>query len=161
MSELKHIISLRIENSIRNAVQATASRFYVRESDIYRFAVNYTLKRFKCLHEDDFSGSDLLHLMLDIREELIGSLSLKKNQLFNILNGNNVHPDKFVAMSDIELLLTPQHLLKQRLQKVDDKPRSDVDSETWLKQYLLEKYQSPSFQDSSATHTQSSNCSQT
>ena len=116
MSELKHIISLRIENSIRNAVQATASRFYVRESDIYRFAVNYTLKRFKCLHEDDFSGSDLLHLMLDIREEIIGSLSLNKNQLFNILNGNNVHLDKFVAMSDIELLLTPQHLIKEYAQ---------------------------------------------
>jgi hypothetical protein len=157
LSELKHIISLRIENSIRNAVQATASRFYVRESDIYRFAINYMLKRFKCLHEDDFSGSDLLPLMLDIREELIGSLSLKKHQLFNILNGNNVHPDKFVAMSDIELLLTPQHLVKQRLQKIDDSPQSDVDTETWLKQYLLEKYQSPSFQDSSDTQTQSSN----
>lgn len=157
MSELKHIISLRIENSIRNAIQATASRFYVRESDIYRFAINYMLKRFKCLHEDDFSGSDLLPLMLDIREELLSSLSLKKHQLFNILNGNNVHPDKFVAMSDIELLLTPKHLLKQRLQKIDESPRPDIDTETWLKEYLLEKYQTLTLQESSATQTQSSN----
>ncbi|MGD7034434.1 hypothetical protein [Methylotuvimicrobium buryatense] len=142
MSELKHIISLRIENSLRNAVQVTASRFYVRESDIYRFAINYMLKRLRCLHEDDFTGSDLLPLMLDIREDLIDSLSLKKHQLFNIMNGNNTHPDKFVAMSDIELLLTPRHLLKQRLLKIDDTLRSDVDSETWLRDYLLEKYQS-------------------
>lgn len=143
MSELKHIISLRLENSIRTAVQATASRLYVRESDIYRFAVNYMLKRFKCMHEDHITGSDLLPLMLEIREELISSLSLKKHQLFNILNGNNTHPDKFIAMSDIELLLSPPHLLKQRLQRVDDKQRKDNDPELWLKDYLLEKYREP------------------
>ena len=108
------------------------------------------------MHEDDFTGSDLLPLMLDIREELIDSLSLKKHQLFNIMNGNNTHPDKFVAMSDIELLLTPRHLLKQRLQKIDDTPRTDIDAETWLKQYLLEKYQSLPLQESPALQPQSS-----
>ena len=140
MSEIKQIVSLRIENSNRLAVQATASRLYVRESDIYRFAVDYLLNRFSCLLDEATAGSDLLPFFLDIRSEINQSLDLKKHQLFKIINGNATHPDKFVAMADIELLLMPQHLLKQRLVKVAPQDEKNLDVDIWLKNYLLNKY---------------------
>lgn len=141
MNELKQIISLRLVDSDRAAVQAIASRLFVRESDIYRFAINYLLNRFSCLFDDAYTGSDLLPAMLEIRAEINHTLGLKRHQLEKIINGNNLNPDKYVAMCDIELLLMPQHLLKQRLVKLDDPAKSQTDVETWLKDYLTEKYQ--------------------
>lgn len=140
MNELKQIISLRLVDSDRAAVQAIASRLYVRESDIYRFAINYLLNRFSCLFDTSYTGSDLLPAMLEIRSEINHTLGLKRHQLEKIINGNNLHPDKYVAMSDIELLLLPQHLLRQRLMKLDESPKNNTDVETWLKVYLTEKY---------------------
>ena len=139
MNELKQIISLRMVDSDRAAVQAIASRLFVRESDIYRFAINYLLNRFSCLLDETCTGSDLLPALLEIRAEINHTLGLKRHQLEKIINGSNLHPDKYVAMLDIELLLLPQHLLKQRLMKLDEIPR-DADVETWLKLYLTEKY---------------------
>jgi len=52
LNELKQIISLRLVDSDRAAVQAIASRLFVRESDIYRFAINYLLNRFGCLFDE-------------------------------------------------------------------------------------------------------------
>jgi len=140
LNELKQIISLRLIDSDRAAVQAIASRLFVRESDIYRFAINYLLNRFSCLFDDSCTGSDLLPAMLEIRAEINHTLGLKRHQLERIFNGNNLHPDKYVAMADIELLLMPQHLLKQRLMRQDETPRANIDVETWLKLYLTEKY---------------------
>ena len=140
MNDLKQIISLRLGDSDRAAVQAIASRLFVRESDVYRFAINYMLNRFSCLFDDTCTGSDLLMAMLEIRTEINHTLGLKRHQLEKIINGNNLHPDKYVAMSDIELLLMPQHLLKQRLMKLDEISRPHSDPETWLKTYLIEKY---------------------
>lgn len=140
MNELKQIISLRLVDSDRAAVQAIASRLFVRESDIYRFAINYLLNRFSCLFDESCTGSDLLPAMLEIRAEINHTLGLKRHQLEKIINGNNLHPDKYVAMSDVELLLMPQHILKQRLMKLDETPRIPTDVETWLKLYLTEKY---------------------
>lgn len=141
MNELKQIISLRLVDSDRAAVQAIASRLFVRESDIYRFAINYLLNRFSCLFDDSYTGSDLLPAMLEIRAEINHTLGLKRHQLEKIINGNNVNPDKYVAMCDIELLLMPQHLLRQRLAKLGEAPKNQADVEAWLKDYLTEKYQ--------------------
>ena len=141
MNELKQIISLRLVDSDRAAVQAIASRLFVRESDIYRFAINYLLNRFGCLFDETCTGSDLLPAILEIRAEIHHTLGLKRHQLEKIINGSNQHPDKYVAMSDIELLLMPQHILKQRLMKLDESARSaPSDVEAWLKEYLTEKY---------------------
>jgi hypothetical protein len=140
LNELNQTISLRLNDSDRTAVQAIASRLFVRESDIYRFAINYMINRFSCLFDDSYTGSDLLPVMLDIRAEINHTLGLKRHQLEKIINGNNLHPDKYVAMSDIELLVMPQHLLKQRLQKLDDTARNTIDVELWLNMYLTEKY---------------------
>jgi hypothetical protein len=140
LNELKQTISLRLIDSDRTAIQAIASRLFVRESEIYRFAINYLLNRFSCLLDDTCTGSDLLPAMLEIRAEINHTLGLKRHQLERIINGNNLDPDKYVAMTDIELLLMPQHILKQRLMKQDETPRAAIDVETWLKLYLTEKY---------------------
>jgi hypothetical protein len=138
--ELKQMISLRLVESDRTAIQAVASRLFVRESDIYRLAINYLLGEFSCLLDENSTGSDLLLAMCEIRAELNHTLGLKKHQLEKIINGNNLHPDKYVAMSDIELLLMPQHLLKQHLTKVFDNPKNKLNLEDWLKEYITEKY---------------------
>jgi hypothetical protein len=141
LNELKQIISLRIIDNDRTAIQAIASRLFVRESDIYRFAINYMLNRFSCLFDNSCTGSDLLLTMLEIRGEINHTFGLKKHQLEKIINGNNLHPDKYVAMCDIELLLMPLHLVKQRLMKLDEASKNNsLDTEVWLKLYLAEKY---------------------
>ena len=140
MNDIKHIVSLRIINSDRAAVQAIASRLFVRESDVYRFSINFMLNRFQCLFDDACTGSDLLPALLEIRAEINHSLGLKRNQLEKIINGSNINPEKYVAMCDIELLLLPYHLLKQRLSKLDGTFRGHLDAEVWLKAYLTDKY---------------------
>ncbi len=140
MNDIKHIVSLRIINSDRAAVQAIASRLFVRESDVYRFSINFMLNRFQCLFDDSCTGSDLLPALLEIRAEINHSLGMKRNQLEKIINGSNINPEKYVAMCDIELLLVPAHLLKQRLSKLDNTFRGHLDAEAWLKAYLTDKY---------------------
>ena len=140
MNDLKQLISLRLVESDRAAVQAIASRLFVRESDIYRFAISYLLNRFNCLFDDTCTGSDLLLALVEIRAELNLTLGLKKHQLEKIINGNNLHPDKYVAMSDIELLVLPQHLLRQQLLKLGHIPNQSLNIDEWLKDYLTEKY---------------------
>ena len=140
MNDLKQLISLRLVESDRAAVQAIASRLFVRESDIYRFAISYLLNRFNCLFDDTCTGSDLLLALVEIKAELNLTLGLKKHQLEKIINGNNLHPDKYVAMSDIELLVLPQHLLRQQLLKLGHIPNQSLNIDEWLKDYLTEKY---------------------
>ena len=135
------MISLRLVDSDRAAVQAIATRLFVRESDVYRFAINYLLNRFGCFFDETCTGSDLLLALIEIRAELNHTLGLKKLQLEKIINGNNLHADKYVAMCDIELLLMPQHLLKQQLIKLHATPTNKLDVEEWFKDYIAEKYQ--------------------
>ena len=141
VSEKKHIVSMRLNNNDRNAIQMMASRLFVRESELYRFAVNILLERMHKLHDPDSKGSDLLPLFIELREEINRNLGLKRQQLFKIVNNGNAHPDKFVAMADIELLVLPQHLLRQRLLQIEDAlVLKQHDVSAWLESYLVDKY---------------------
>lgn len=141
LNDKKHIVSMRLNNADRSAVRSTAARLFVRESELYRFAVYHLMHRLHKLHDESCSGSDLLPLFLEFKEELNQHLNLKKHQLFKIFNGKNTSPDKFVAMSDIELLLLPQHVVRQRLQQiVDAVPFKHANTSSWLEGYLLKKY---------------------
>jgi hypothetical protein len=141
VGEKKHIVSMRLNNIDRNAIQTVASRLFVRESELYRFAVNNLLNRLHKLHDLNCTGSDLLPLFIEFREELVLNLGLKKQQLFTIINSGNAHPDKFVSMSDIELLLLPQHLVRQRLLQIDEALAiKQIDIGAWLESYFVGKY---------------------
>jgi hypothetical protein len=132
---------MRLNNSDRIAVRSTAARLFVRESELYRFAVYHLLNRLHKLHDESCTGSDLLPLFLEFREELNIHLGLKKHQLFKIFNCKNTTPDKFVAMADIELLLLPHHAVRQRLlQTSDAAAQKQSATDAWLKNYLVEKY---------------------
>lgn len=132
---------MRLNNADRIAVRSTAARLFVRESELYRFAVYHLLNRLHRLHDESCTGSDLLPLFLEFREELNIHLGLKKHQLFKIFNGKNTAPDKFVAMSDIELLLLPHHAVRQRLQQTSDAAGlRQTATGAWLESYLREKY---------------------
>ena len=142
LNDKKQIVSMRLNNADRNAVRSTAARLFVRESELYRFAVYHLLNRLHKLHDESCSGSDLLPLFLEIREELTQQLGLKKHQLFKIFNGKNTAAEKFVAMADIELLLLPLHVVRQRLQQTSDAlPLKQSNTGAWLEAYLSKKYE--------------------
>lgn len=141
LDDKKQIVSMRLNNADRIAVRSTAARLFVRESELYRFAVYHLLNRLHKLHDDSCTGSDLLPLFLEFREELNIHLGLKKHQLFKIFNCKNTTPDKFVAMADIELLLLPHHAVRQRLQQTNEAAtQRQAGTDAWLKSYLSEKY---------------------
>jgi hypothetical protein len=140
-NDKKYIVSMRLNNNDRMAIRAMASRLFVRESELYRCAVNNLLNCLDKLIDSDCTGSDLLPLFIEFRLELIQGLGLQKQQMFNIINSGNIHPDKFVAMADIELLLLPQHLVRQRLLQTEGAlvvKQNDIDA--WLEDYLVKKY---------------------
>ena len=139
--EKKQIVSMRLNNNDRNAIQTIASRLFVREAELYRFAVNNLLNRMHHLHNMDCTGSDLLPLFIEFREELNQNLGLKKQQLYKVINNGNAHPDKFVSMADIELLLLPLHQVRQRLLQTEAAlifKKNDINA--WLESYFVEKY---------------------
>ncbi|MBK8815269.1 MAG: hypothetical protein IPN42_07050 [Methylococcaceae bacterium] len=144
MNDSKQMISVRLVESDRIAIKAIANRLLIRESDVYRFAVNYFLSRFDCLGNPDYQGSDLLLPFCEIRHELLQTLSMKKHLLERIFNNSAVNPDKYVAMSDIELLLLPSHLLRQRLLKLHPNPatvmKDHIGVDQYLKEYFIYKY---------------------
>lgn len=140
MKDAKQMISVRIDEDDRLAVQALANRLYVRESDIYRFAINHLIHHYHCLLDFDCCGGDLLIQLIDIRYELINTLGLRKHQLEKIINNGNCQPEKYVSMADMELFFMPSHILKQHLLKLYASPQDKVNLESWLKEYLSNKY---------------------
>lgn len=139
--ERKNIVSMRIANDDRLSVQSLASRLFIRESDIYRLAINQLLVRFDKLLDSSCKGKDLLPLFLELREELNLNVGFKKNQLYNILNCKETSPTNYVSMADIELLLLPQHAIRQRLSRMTESLSFKTsNTELWLKNYLLNKY---------------------
>jgi hypothetical protein len=86
----------------------------------------------------------LLPIFLEFKEELHSHLGLKKHQLFKIMNGKNTAANKFVSMADIELLLMPEHGVRQRLQLTKDAADTKTaDTAVWLEDYLIKKYALP------------------
>ena len=153
-SDKKYIVSMRLNNKDRNSIQSVATRLFVRESELYRFAINTLLDRMKSLTDSGCTGSDLLPLFIEFREEFNENLGLKKQQLFKIVNTGNAHPDKFVGMADIELLVLSHPLLRQRLlQTPDALAYKDNDINAWLQKYLMSKYQMTQFNDTNEFET--------
>lgn len=140
-NEKKHIVSMRLTNNDRSNIQILSSRLYLRESALYRFAINSLLTRMTHLNDEDRSGSDLLPVFIELKDEINEHLKLKKQQLYKIINASNANPDKFVDMEDIELLVLPPHLMRKHLLLIDDAIAfKNKDINLWLKNYLTDKY---------------------
>lgn len=153
LDDVKHVVSVRLNTTDRTAVRFTAARLFVRESKLYRFAIDHLLGKLHKLQDDSCTGSDLLPLFLEFRDELHSHLGLKKHQLFKIFNGKNTEPKKFVSMADIELLLLPNHALRQRLQLTPDAADTKLtNTYAWLESYLFKKYGVSSKDEQSQTN---------
>ena len=121
LNDKKHIVSMRLNNADRSAVRSTAARLFVRESELYRFAVYHLMHRLHKLHDESCTGSDLLPLFLEFKEELNQHLNLKKHQLFKIFNGKNTSPDKLLQINEAATY-------------------KQANTTAWLECYLLKKY---------------------
>jgi hypothetical protein len=140
MKDRKHIVSLRLTHDDRESIQLIASRLLVKESYIYRFAINQLLARLEKLLDTSNRGIRLLPLFLDLREELNYNLGFKKTQLYNIINFKVLSPENRVSMDDVELLILPNHAIRSRLAKIHPVPETNIGTEVWLKLYFEEKY---------------------
>ncbi len=136
----KNIVSIRIADSARQGLQKIATRLLVREAVLYRLAIQSLLTKMQAFQEPDIEGIDLLPFFLEMREELLMEIKLKKEQLYTIFNHNVASSDKYISMSDIELLLLPPPALRRRLYEIQRPPDKNIDTNTWLKLYLTEKY---------------------
>jgi len=148
MTDRKQIVSMRLTGDDRNAIQSIATRLLVRESDIYRFAINQLLTRLEKLLDSSCRGVELLPLFLELREELNYNLGFKKSQLYKIINFKELDPENLVPMDDIELLLLPHHAVRNRLGKLYKTTEKNIDTDIWLKLYFEQKYfpeENPSF----------------
>lgn len=140
MNDRKHIVSMRLTDDDRSAIQSIAKRLLVREADIYRFAVNQILARLERLLDTSCRGAELLPLFLELREELNYNLGFKKTQLYNIINNKELAPENQVSMADIELLILPHHVVRSRLMKIHQTAEKNIDTNAWLQLYFEQKY---------------------
>jgi len=140
MTDRKQIVSMRLTGDDRNAIQSIATRLLVRESDIYRFAINQLLTRLEKLLDSSCRGIELLPLFLELREELNYNLGFKKSQLYKIINFKELDPENLVPMDDIELLILPHHVVRNRLAKLHQTTEQNIDTDAWLKLYFEQKY---------------------
>ena len=125
----------------RDNIQKLASKLLIKESKLYRLAINFLLSKLQDLHQQNLSGSDLLPLFINLRGQFAEDLDLKPLQLFRVINRLNADPNKFVALNDVELLLTKEHLLRERLMSLrETHPYKDTNTDQWLQNYLLSKY---------------------
>jgi len=140
MTDRKQIVSMRLTSDDRCNIQSIATRLLVRESDIYRFAVNQLLARLEKLLDSSCRGIDLLPLFLELREELNYNLRFKKAQLYKIINHKELDPENLVPMNDIELLILPHHAVRSRLAKLHQTAEKNIDTNAWLRLYFEKKY---------------------
>ena len=140
-NEKKHVVSIRLTNSDRGGIQSLSSRLFIRESDLYRFAVNSLIDRMSLLNDDSNRGSDLLPLFVNLRTEINQHLNLSKEQLYKIINAGNADPDKLVPMEDVELLIQPDNVLRRQLYlNPEALAFKNKDTDSWLHDYFIDKY---------------------
>ena len=141
LNEKKHVVSIRLTNSDRGGIQSLSSRLFIRESDLYRFAVNSLIDRMSLLNDDSNRGSDLLPLFVNLRTEINQHLNLSKEQLYKIINAGNADPDKLVPMEDVELLIQPNNVLRRQLHlNPEALAFKNKDTDSWLHDYFVDKY---------------------
>ncbi len=131
---------MRLDNESRDKIQAMAARLCIRESDMLRICITYTLERLSSLMDEENCGCDLLPIFLEIRSVLCGQFGFNKHQLYKIFNSGYTTPEKFVGMTDIELLLMSDDKLAHYLHRLDKNISQNDDIECLLKTYLLHKY---------------------
>lgn len=139
----KQAVSIRLGAGDIRKVKKLAERLGVRDSDVIRFALKWTLNRVAPLCDPEIRGRSLVPVFVETGAELIRQFELDAVKLDTIIN-DGAEAERAVAHDDIALLALagsqqPYALLRLRQQNGTD-PASSTASIEALRQYLYDKY---------------------
>ncbi len=139
----KQAVSIRLGAGDIRKVKKLAERLGVRDSDVIRFALKWTLNRVAPLCDPEIRGRSLVPVFVETGAELIRQFELDAFRLEAIIN-DGAEPERAVAHDDIALLALagsqqPYALLRLRQSNGADGPASTASIEA-LRQYLYDKY---------------------
>jgi hypothetical protein len=140
----KQAVSIRLGSADVRKVKRLATRLGVRDSDVIRFALKWTLNRVAPLCDPEIRGRSLVPMFVETGAELIRHFELDAFRLDNIIN-DGVSRERSVAHDDIALLAlagSQQPYALLRLTPGGAPPGSSPSSGTIeaLRQHLYDKY---------------------
>jgi hypothetical protein len=136
-------ISLRVPCSDWGKMRAIATRFRMRESEVFRFGLKLALECLSPLFERNAKGVDLMPFLVKHGPQFVKYFELDAKHLEIIINSGETDPARRVSTEDIELLATltmPNRHLYHRLQKLLDRKLDPFALEEALTEYLRAKY---------------------
>lgn len=138
MNSRKQAVSIRLGSADIRKVKRLAARLGVRDSDVIRFALKWTMNRVAPLCDPEIAGRSLVPVFVEDGAELIRHFELDAFRLEAIIN-EGVESGRRVAHDDIALLSLagsqqPYALLRLR---GGGEPGHSIDA---LRQYLYDKY---------------------
>lgn len=139
----KRSVSFRIDQSDFDQIKAITRRMRVRESDLFRFAIQITLNKLALLGDSDLKGTDVMPVFVDCGSEIATYFKLDSGRIEQIINADLEDDLKRVEAEDIGLLAMsamPERYLTSRLKNLIDKPIESVGVAEALREYLNEKY---------------------
>ena len=137
----KQAVSIRLGRGDIRKVKRLAARLGVRDSDVIRFALKWTLNRLAPLCDADVRGRFLVPVFVEAGAELIPNFDLDAYRLEAVLN-DGARDEEKVAHDDVLMLAmsgTQQPYLRLRLGAVNGQDSSAA-SPMSLRDYLYEKY---------------------
>lgn len=99
----KQAVSIRLGSGDIRKVKRLAERLGVRDSDVIRFALKWTLNRIAPLCDPEIKGPSLVPMFVETGSELIRHFELDAFRLESIIN-DGVDRERRVAHDDIALL---------------------------------------------------------
>jgi hypothetical protein len=139
----KQAVSIRLGPGDIRKLKLLAERLGVRDSDVIRFALKWTLNRVAPLCDPEIRGKSLVPVFVETGAELIRHFELDAFRLEAIIN-DGAEDERQVAHDDVALLALagsqqPYALLRLRQQAGAPEGGSTASIEA-LRQYLYDKY---------------------
>lgn len=141
----KQAVSIRLGSGDIRKVKRLAERLGVRDSDVIRFALKWTLNRVAPLCDPEIRGPSLVPMFVETGSELIRHFELDAFRLDAVIN-EGVERERRVAHDDIALLALagsqqPYALLRLRAHDRNaPQPAPTLASIESLRQHLYDKY---------------------
>jgi hypothetical protein len=140
----KQAVSIRLGSGDIRKVKRLAKRLGVRDSDVIRFAIKWTLNRIAPLCDPEIRGPNLVPMFVEAGAELIQHFELDAFRLEAIIN-EGVDGDRVVDHDDVALLALagsqqPYALLRLRPTGTSMRSGASTGSVEALRQHLYDKY---------------------
>jgi hypothetical protein len=152
VEQRKQAVSIRLGESDIRHIKRVAKRLGVRDSDIIRFAIKWSLSRIAPLCDPAITGRNLVPVLVESGDELIRHFELDAFRLEGIIN-EGVEEGRQVDRDDIALLamsgLRDEYLVL-RLKDGKTNVADGGSAARSLRGYLYEKYVYRSAEDHTA-----------